>query len=160
MDDRELAGRIESMTPTLFRICYAQFSDLHDREDAVQEALLRVWHRRDSIRDERFLQTFVVRTLLNVCRDMQRKSRRIQPSDALPEPSQPYDPSHSRVHDALLSLDEKHRTPILLHYMEGYPVEDVAKILRIPVGTVKTRLRCGREKLKKLLIQNDRRWTS
>lgn len=159
MDDSELAQRIEKMTPTLFRICYAQFSDPHDREDAVQEAILKVWQKRGTIRDERFLQTFVVRTLLNTCRDMQRKCRRVQPAEDLPEPPQIPDPSRSRVHDALLSLGEKWRRPILLHYMEGYPVEDVAKMLRLPVGTVKTRLRCGREKLKKLLIQNDRRWT-
>ena len=42
--------------------------------------------------------------------------------------------------------------PLVLYYMEGYSVEETASMLRVPQGTVKTRLRKGRQELKKLLL--------
>ena len=57
-----------------------------------------------------------------------------------------------RLHDALLALSEKLRMPLVLYYMEGYSVEETASMLRVPQGTVKTRLRKGRQELKKLLL--------
>ena len=53
--------------------------------------------------------------------------------------------------DALRALEEKQRLPILLHYIEGYPIKDVARMLRLPEGTVKTRLTAGKRRLKELL---------
>ena len=52
---------------------------------------------------------------------------------------------------ALLRLEERYRVPILLHYLEGYSVAEVAQILRVPQGTVKTWLFRGRRALKEYL---------
>ncbi|HHV71442.1 MAG TPA: RNA polymerase sigma factor, partial [Clostridia bacterium] len=52
---------------------------------------------------------------------------------------------------ALFSLDEKLRLPIVLHYIEGFSIKEVAEILRLPQGTVKSRMLRGRQKLKKIL---------
>lgn len=53
--------------------------------------------------------------------------------------------------EALLQLEERYRTPILLHYVEGYTVKEVAGILRVPQGTVKTWLSRGRQALSAIL---------
>lgn len=50
-----------------------------------------------------------------------------------------------------MSLDDKHRLPVVLHYVEGYSLEEIADMLRIPTGTVKSRLSRARERLKGLL---------
>jgi RNA polymerase sigma-70 factor (ECF subfamily) len=42
--------------------------------------------------------------------------------------------------EALDTLDLKYRIPLLLHYLDGYPIKEVAHIMRLPVGTVKSRL--------------------
>lgn len=52
---------------------------------------------------------------------------------------------------ALLRLEERYRVPILLHYLEGYSVMEVVKILCVPQGTVKTWLSRGRKELKTIL---------
>ena len=95
--------------------------------------------------------------LLNECHDIQRRSRRTQPVDDIPErAATPQPMANTRVHDALLQLDERLRMPIVLHYMEGYSVSEVAAVLRVPQGTVKTRLRKGREQLRQLLNRQKR----
>lgn len=144
MSDEEFAERIAAMTQTLYRVCYAQLSQPCDREDAVQEALRKCWQKRGQLRDARYLQTWVIRVLLNECHNIQRRSARLQPCDALPErAAAPQPMGTTRVGEALLELEEKLRMPLVLHYMEGYSVADVAAALRIPQGTVKTRLRRG-----------------
>ena len=128
---------------------------LQDRqlaEDAVQEALRKCWQKRGQLRDARYLQTWVIRVLLNECHNIQRRAARLQPCATLPErAAAPQPMGTTRVGEALLELEEKLRMPLVLHYMEGYSVADVAAVLRIPQGTVKTRLRRGREALKALL---------
>ena len=51
----------------------------------------------------------------------------------------------------MLALDEKLRLPVLLHYMEGYRVREIAEILKLPEGTVKTRLARAKREMKKHL---------
>ena len=147
MTDEVFAQAIVAMTQTLYRVCYAQLRNGRDREDAVQEALSRAWEKRNQLREERYLNTWVIRILINECRNIQRKS---QNTDELIEISVPPDVD-KELHNALLELPEKLRLPIVLHYMEGYLVKEVAKILRIPQGTVKTRLAAGRRELKQKL---------
>ena len=152
MSDEEFAERVTAMTQTLYRVCYAQLSQACDREDAVQEALRKCWQKRGQLRDARYLQTWVIRVLLNECHNIQRRAARLQPCATLPErAAAPQLMGTTRVGEALLELEEKLRMPLVLHYMEGYSVADVAAVLRIPQGTVKTRLRRGREALKALL---------
>ena len=153
MSDEEFSQRITAMTQTLFRVCYAQLRQPCDREDAVQETLRKCWQKRGQLRDERYLQTWVVRVLLNECHGIQRRSARVQPAEQLPECAvSPQPMGQGRLHDALLALPEKLRMPLVLYYMEGYSVEETASMLRVPQGTVKTRLRKGRQELKKLLL--------
>ena len=66
-------SRVEEMIPVLYRVCRAHFSLPQDREDAVQEALVRAWEKRDTLRDERYMQTWLIRILLNVCNGIHRK---------------------------------------------------------------------------------------
>ena len=54
------------MTPTLFRVARGQLLIEADQQDAVQEAIRRSWEKRGSLKNERYLQTWVIRILLNV----------------------------------------------------------------------------------------------
>ena len=107
MSDEEFSQRITAMTQTFFRVCYAQLRQPCDREDAVQETLRKCWQKRGQLRDERYLQTWVVRVLLNECHGIQRRSARVQPAEQLPERTvSPQPMGQGRLHDALLALSE------------------------------------------------------
>ncbi len=140
------------MMQTLYRVSYTQLSQSCDRDEAVQECLYKAWKKRHQLKDERHMQTWVIRILINECHNIQRKRRRELPLGELPERVAPAD-TDVELHDALFSLDEKLRLPILLHYIEGFSIKEVAQILRMPQGTVKSRMLRGRQKLKKILCE-------
>lgn len=148
MNSQEFAAQIIALTQTLYRVAYTQLPQKSDREDAVQETLKRAWEKRRQLKRPEYLQTWLIRILLNVCHDMQKHNKHILPKEAVPAASRERPPE---LREALWALEEKYRLPILLHYIEGCSVSQTADILRLPQGTVKTRLRMGREKLKDLL---------
>lgn len=145
MKSEEFTRAILGMTDTLYRVAATQLRQRADREDAVQEALRRAWEKRHTLREERYLQTWVIRILLNECHAIQRKAARLLPREEIPavQPQR----EETGLKEALLQLEERYRTPILLHYMEGYTVKEVAGILRVPQSTVKTWLARGRKAL-------------
>lgn len=100
------------------------------------------------------MQTWVIRILINECHNIQRKRGRELPMDELPERAAPAGVDYE-LHDALFCLDESLRLPIVLYYVEGYSVGEIARILRWPQGTVKSRMRRGRQELKKTLYGED-----
>jgi len=154
MTSEDFAARIEDMMQTLHRVCYALLPCAPDREDAVQAALLRAFEKLYTLREDRFFQTWVVRILINECRAIVRSRRGEIPVERVPEREAPAgaDPA---VHDALLALPAQLRLPVVLHYMQGYPVSEIAKMLKIPQGTVKSRMRKAREALRNCLEEGE-----
>lgn len=150
MTKDEFSQRIIAMMDVLYRIAWSQLGQAADREDAVQETIRRAWERQESLRDERYMQTWVIRILLNVCRSQQRKAARMFPAEYLPS-FRTDAPHETPLLDTLFSLEDKFRLPLQLRYVEGYSVTEVARILRLPEGTVKSRLSRGREKLKAII---------
>ena len=105
---------------------------------------------RRQLKDGRFMRTWVIRILINECHNIQKKRSRELPLDELSERVAPADVDYE-LHNALMNLDETLRLPILLHYMEGFSVSEIAQTLRLPQGTVKSRMLRGRKELKTML---------
>ena len=151
MDKDEFSRRIIDMLPMLHRVAWSQLAQAADREDAVQETIRRAWEKRSRLRDERYMQTWVVRILLNVCDDMRRRAQRMSPEEWQDVASADQTGRETPLLDALMSLEEKFRLPLQLRYVEEYSVSEVARMLRLPQGTVKSRLARGRDKLRQIL---------
>lgn len=149
MTKEEFSQRIVGMTDVLFRVAWSQLPQAADREDAVQETIRRAWEKRDRLREERYMQTWVIRILLNVCDTMRRRNARMLPAETIPVRQQ--GSSDTPLMNALFTLEEKFRLPLQLRYVEGYSVAEVARMLRLPEGTVKSRLSRGRDKLRAML---------
>jgi len=150
MTSEEFEHRIVAMQDTLYRVSYSLLSRVCDREDAVQECIRRSWEKREQLRTDAYMQTWVIRILIRECCHAARIGKREIPADVLPQ----RDVSPIRddsLHDAILNLPEKLRIPVVLHYMEGYELKEIAAMLRLPLGTVKTRLLGARKQLKAML---------
>ena len=106
------------------------------------------WEKRASLKNDHHLQTWVIRILINVCHDIQRERKRLIPTEKISEPVIHAPTDTVDLRNCLFQLDERERIPIMLHYIEGYEVREIAAILRIPQGTVKSRLDRGRRQLK------------
>lgn len=153
MTSEDFANGIVGMTQTLYRVAYSQLSQACDREDAVQECLRKAWEMRGKLRNDRYLQTWVIRILINECHNIQRGRGRSELVDTVPEAGTSTPDEGERLRAALQHLEEALRMPILLHYIEGYQVDEVARILRIPQGTVKSRMARGRKRLRSYLAE-------
>lgn len=150
MDKQEFTGRVHAVSDTLYRIACGQLRDHNDRCDAVQEAVLKAWSARRSLREAQYFETWLIRILINECHAIQRRSARVLPMESVPEPASADDSDHA-LREAVMALPEKLRMPVILHYMEGYDSREIARMLRIPAGTVRTRLMRARTLLKSFL---------
>ena len=151
MTAEEFASRVETLKPVMYRVCRAQLREPHDREDAAQEAILRAWEKQDGLREAKYFETWFIRILINTCHDIQRRNRRLVTMDTLPE-REP-EPENRELYLALTALNEKQRMCVRLHYIEGYGVQEVARMLGIGESAVKVRLMRGRNKLRELLSE-------
>ena len=147
MTQAEFADRIVAMQDTLYRVSTTILPQLCDREDAVQGAIEKAWQKQNKLRDDRSMRAWVIRILINECYIILRRRKREQLSDALPERETAPD-ALPDVYQLFTSLDEKYRLPMVLHYVEGYSVEETARMLKLPQGTLKSRLYRGRQLLR------------
>lgn len=147
MTHDDFVARIIAMQGTLYRVTCAILRNHADREDAVQSAIEKAWRKRDSLKDDNRLIPWMVRILIHECYTILRRQKRELPVEALSDKPAP-EGSEPDLYRFFTSLPDTLRLTMVLHYVEGYDVKEVAHIQRIPVGTVKSRLMRGREKLK------------
>lgn len=147
MDRDSFIAEIEACSGMMYRVAWSILRNNADCEDALQEAALKAWEKRGHLRNEAYFRTWITRILINACYDTQRKRRRVIPLDEVAERAAAAS-SDPALTLALEALPEKLRLPLTLHYLEGFSVEEIARILRIPAGTVKSRLHQARSQLR------------
>ena len=146
MQKEEFIRRVRGCERRLYRMAYTTLHNDADCEDAVQEALLKAWAKIHTLRETAYFETWLIRILINESRQILRKRRitETELNENIPMPEQ----DESSLNAAMLKLPEKQRITVELHHIEGYSVREVSKMLRIPEGTVKWRLKRAREQLK------------
>ncbi|MDD6041692.1 MAG: RNA polymerase sigma factor [Clostridia bacterium] len=110
---------------------------------------MRAWARRGTLREERMFSTWLMRIVINECKTLLRKRRRMILLEQLPEQAfqMPAD-ADGNLYAALFSLPEKNRVPLVLSALEGYTLSEIAQMLHLPVNTVKTRVSRARQQLR------------
>ena len=124
--------------------------DLHEAEEVVQEAFARASVRWTRLRDYDVPEAWVRRVAMNLAADRARSLRRqasailkLSPSPAVPAVSV----EALALAEALRTLPVRQRQVLVLHYLVDLPVEEVARTLDMPYGTVKSLLARGRKAL-------------
>lgn len=155
MDKQEFARRVTQMQGSLYRVAASYLRGESDRLDAVAEAIARAWEKRGTLREEAWFATWITRILIRVCVDIQRRQKRMTPVDTLPETPTGED-SCAALREAVDSLPQKLRTMVVLYYMEGFEVLEVARIMGTTKGAVCAGLSRAREKLRSMLGEEER----
>ena len=146
MDEQTYLDRMQAAEQVLYRVACTLLDSEADRRDAMQETALRAWEKRDTLRQEQYFQTWAVRIMINVCRTMHRQRRRMTVTEDVGDRPAPQGDPELRL--ALDALPERYRLPLVLHYLEGLSVEEIARTLRMPAGTVKFNLHQARKALR------------
>ncbi len=156
MDKETFSSKVLEAEDTLYRVAKTILLCDSDCDDAVSEAVTAAYIKLDTLREERYFKTWLVRILMNVCYKKCRERKRIVPYDEYITSDIPDDrPDYSELYGAIRELKEKFRMVIVLYYIEDYSVEEIGNLLHIPSGTVKSRLSKGRKQLKNKLKETE-----
>jgi RNA polymerase sigma-70 factor (ECF subfamily) len=130
-----------------YRLAGLILGDAAEAQDATQEALLRAWKQRRSLRDPDRAQAWFDRILVNACRDRLRRRRHLvrwaDVGDRHTNPAaDPFAALHLRdeLLGGLARLSADHRIVLVLRYWADLPIAEIAERLEVPAGTVKSRL--------------------
>lgn len=154
MNEQEFEQAVRRLQTRMYRTAVSILWNDEDAADAIQEAILRAWQKRRTLKKPEAFDVWLMRILLNECRNIQRKNR-IR-TLALDEPIPVAEAPDIGLRDALRRLPEKYRTPLLLHALDGYPVAEVARMLRVPESTARGRIYQARKQLKTLLEETSK----
>ena len=149
MNKDEFTARMEAMLGTLYGVARTYLRIPADCADAVQEAALKAWRGLPSLRNEDFFETWVVRILINECKAILRKGKRVVLMAETPDTRAPQE-ADPAVYEAIFALDIRYRAPFVLHHVEGYSVKEIAMMLHLPKGTVTSRLQRARKNLQRI----------
>jgi RNA polymerase sigma-70 factor, ECF subfamily len=146
----------------IFNLCIYMLRDTYDAQDAAQDCFIKACRALHDFSPEASLYTWLYRIAMNTCLDYRRK--RIQnrtDSQSMPEDMPSQQPSPEKLYEAkeiseavqaaMQKMPEKLRAAIVLREIEGLSYEEIAEVLDISSGTVKSRISRAREELRRLL---------
>ena len=111
----------------MYRVALAILMNDEDAADAIQDTILACWEKIHTLRKREFFKTWLTRILINKCYDIRKKRRNCVELEEY--------------------ADEKYRIIMTLFYSQGYRIDEIADMLKLPKSTVQTRLQRGRERL-------------
>ncbi len=140
---------------TVYRIAFARCPCKQDAEDVFQEVFLKLYRCRKDFESDEHLRNWLIRVTLNFCKLLRRSAafrKKTELTDNIPDVTDPHDSETAEaVTAAVRALPEKYAAPIELFYFEEMSCREISAALKINEATVRTRLRRGREALKKKL---------
>ena len=164
-DDSEMAFTqfVNRYKNRLYNFIYRIISDKEAAEDILQETFLRVYNQRKNYSPDYALSTWVYTIALNLCRSelRKRKLRRFISLEFLKEETDIELPDEKNLEPerlkpllekAIKALPDEYRTAFVLCDIDRLPYNDIAEIMRVPVGTVKSRINRARAMLREKLL--------
>lgn len=145
---------ITSRQQRMYRVARSYLSEQMDIDDAIAEAILACWQQLRSLRSPEFFETWLMRILINKCRDIYNQSLRTISLDDAECSDLSADCSANIGFTELISLlDPRYRPVFVLYYSEGFRINEISQITGLPEGTIGSWLARGREQLRKELTK-------
>jgi RNA polymerase sigma factor (sigma-70 family) len=148
----------------VFRHAYAMVNDKMEAEDIAQEAFIKAYISLPKLENEYAFVSWLTKIVANLCYDRLKKIQKdmyhqtdTEDMELLSRGSSNIEQSQVRltIQEALQMLSIEHKTVIVLRDIQGYSYDEIAKILHIPVGTVKSRISIARTALRRELSRGD-----
>jgi RNA polymerase sigma-70 factor (ECF subfamily) len=158
--EREFETRLTESSTLAFRVAYSVLRHRQDAEDVAQEAFVKAYRSFRQLRDRERFRAWLVRMTWRLALDRQRSDRRrisremADADPALPAGADEEVAARERAKalwQAIDALPDKLRVVIVLANIEEHDIGEVARLLTLPAGTVKSRLFLARQRLKELL---------
>lgn len=153
----------------MYAVALRMCANREDAQDCLQEAMLRIYRAIGSFKGQSTFSTWVYRVTMNTCLDeLRRKKNRHNtsldnlldmgwaPTDGnnVPERQAIRAETRQQLHAAIKELPEDMRAAVVLRDIQGFSYDEIARMLDVNVGTIKSRISRGREKLREKLKEN------
>ena len=157
MSDQESFAQLAEQTmDTIYRLAFSCLKNPADADDVTQTVLLRLYETRKVFESDSHRKNWLIRVTLNECKKHWRSPwRRTEDLDAYTDTLAFQDDRYRDLLRAVMELESKYRVVIYLHYYEGYSIREMAGLLKLPPGTVGTRLARGRSRLRDYLSEEE-----
>ena len=145
------ASLIEQCEQSMYKVAKAILRQEDDVSDAMQEAILAAWEKIGTLKKEELFKTWLTRIVINESNKIYRRRKMLVSDEKIPEAAE-WESGYSSVEWEMFleELDEKYRTVIVLYYLEGWKVREIADILQMGQSAVKMRLVEARRRLSEL----------
>ena len=139
---------MDEQVQSMYKVASAYLKNDEDVADAIQDTILSCYENLKSLKQNRYFKTWMIRILINKCRDILQRKKQITYTDQKPEmPFYEEEYASKEWAQVLEPLDNKYRLVILLYYMEGFNIREISDILDMKESTVKSRLQRGRKQV-------------
>ena len=149
----------------VFRLALRMCGSEADADEVAQEAFLSAWKALPNFRGESQFSTWLYQLTTHAAIDLMRREKRqiaaddipeVSAADPAPSPQQQAEQSEQReiVRDAILQLAPEQREVVVLRFMEELSYEEIGAVLKLPSGTVKSRLNRAKAQLKEILSKS------
>ena len=164
--DREaFGGLVEQYRDNVYRLAYRMCGNAYDADEAAQEAFVAAWRALPNFRGDAKFSTWLYRLTTNAAIDVMRREKRhkavgdgemIEVADDADSPQETVERTEQQeaVQKALATLSEEYREVLLLRYMEELDYAEIAEVLQLPSGTVKSRINRAKAALKAALLKS------
>ena len=146
-----VSEKIDELKESFFHLAYSILNNADDAEEAVAEAIFRMWRSRDSLRNQDRMESWMYAIVRNTAKLFRRKRRRQIPLESCVDIPAESEDVGENIWSLLEYLNEKLRLVMYLYYYTGLTQKEIARILEIGVPLVKYRVRRARELLKAYL---------
>ena len=164
--DRDAFGElVEQYRDNVYRLAYRMCGNAYDADEAAQEAFVAAWRALPNFRGDAKFSTWLYRLTTNAAIDVMRREKRHQTvgdgemmelADDADSPQETVERTEQQeaVQKALATLSEEYREVLLLRYMEELDYAEIAEVLQLPSGTVKSRINRAKAALKAALLKS------
>ena len=141
---------LEEYGNSIYRLCSVMTGNREDAQDAVQDCFLRYITKAPDFNSSDHEKAWLIRVATNICHDILRSRKRISFVSLDEIRNLGTSEDNAQILGLLMSLEEKYRIVMHLHYVEGYKTEEISSLLGITSAAVKKRLQRGRDSLRKI----------
>ena len=158
--DADRIGQIilENMQ-TLYRVAFGILKNDDEIYDAISATTVKVFENIHTLKKEEYVKTWITRILINECYKICNKNKKIIYLENVQQKNLVHNDTHEELEfkNLIRNLNDELKEIVILYYFEDFSIKEISKIIKIPEGTVKTRLSRARKKLEDTILNENKK---
>ena len=141
----------ETRQSKFYKIGWAHLKNHHDIEDVFHNTVIIVYEKIGQLKEDKYFETWVTTIFINECRSVYRKKKRESENNPPELANDQQAETTIEMLEVMDQLEEIHKEVVILKYIQGFSQKEIAQMLELPLGTVKSRLYRGLRTLRKII---------